>query len=82
MIIYLLEKKLKTEHIKLKEPTNKIYAIKRIIGRNFKDKEVQEDISKFSYKVINNKGRPQIEVNSNGIKKYSPEEISTQILQN
>ena len=57
-----------------------IYAIKRIIGRNFNDKEVQEDLKKFSYKVVDNNNRPQIEVNSNGIKKYSPEEISAKVL--
>ena len=68
------------EYIKLENAKNKIYAVKRIIGRNFKDKEVQEDISKFTYNVINNKGRPVIEVDSNGIKKFSPEEISAKIL--
>ena len=69
------------EYKRLKDPKNKIYAVKRIIGRNFNDKEVQEDISKFSYTVkstLNN--RPEIEVNSNGIKTYSPEEISAKIL--
>ena len=69
-----------TEYKRLKDPKNKIYAVKRIIGRDFDHKEVQEDIKKFSYKVTNNNGRPQIEVNSNGIKKYSPEEISAKIL--
>ncbi len=44
-----------TEYKRLKDPKNKIYAIKRIIGRNFNDKEVQEDINKFSYIVKNNK---------------------------
>ena len=69
------------EYKKLKDPKNKIYAIKRIIGRNYDDKEVQEDLKHFSYKVINDPlGRPVIEVNSNGIKKYSPEEISAKIL--
>ena len=69
------------EYKRLKDPKNKIYAVKRIIGRNFNDKEVQEDINKFSYTVkstLNN--RPEIEVNSNGIKTYSPEEISAKIL--
>ena len=69
------------EYKKLKDPKNKIYAIKRIIGRNYDDKEVQEDLKHFSYKVINDPlGRPVIEVNSNGIKKYSPEQISAKIL--
>ena len=69
-----------TEYKRLKDPKNKIYAVKRIIGRDFDHKEVQEDINNFSYKVINNNGRPQIEVNSNGIKRYSPEEISAKVL--
>ena len=69
-----------TEYKRLKDPKNKIYAVKRIIGRDFDHKEVQEDINNFSYRVINNEGRPQIEVNSNGIKTYSPEEISAKVL--
>ena len=70
-----------TEYKRLKDPRNKIYAVKRIIGRNFNDKEVQEDINKFSYIVKNdNYNRPKIEVNSNGIKTYSPEEISAKVL--
>ena len=56
------------------------HHLKRIIGRDFNDKEVQEDINKFSFKVINDNNRPQIEVNSNGIKKYSPEAISAKVL--
>ena len=71
-----------TEYKRLKDPKNKIFAVKRIIGRNFKDNEVQEDIKNlFTYKVIEDeKGRPKIEVDSNGVKRYSPEEISAKIL--
>jgi len=69
-----------TEYQRLKDPRNKIYAVKRIIGRNFNDKEVQEDINKFTYNIIDDNNRPQIVVDSNGIKKYSPEEISAKVL--
>jgi len=70
-----------TEYKRIKNPKNIIYAVKRIIGRDFDDKEVQEDINNFCYKVIRDlNGRPQIEVNSDGIKLFSPEEISAKIL--
>ena len=69
-----------TEYQRLKDPRNKIYAVKRIIGRNFNDKEVQEDINKFTYNIIDDNNRPQIVVDSNGIKEYSPEQISAKVL--
>ena len=70
-----------TEYRRIKNPKNKVYAVKRIIGRDYDDKEVQEDIKNFSYTVKRDMiGRPTIEVNSNGIKRYSPEQISAKIL--
>ena len=72
-----------TQYKTLKDPKNTVYAVKRIIGRDFDDEEVQKDIKNlFSYKVINVKGKPMIEINhSNGKKEtFSPQEISAKVL--
>lgn len=69
-----------TEYKKLDNLKNKIYAIKRIIGRNFYDRDVQEDINRFSYTVKNNKGNPEVEIISNERRVYSPEQISAKVL--
>ena len=48
-----------------------IYEIKRLIGRKFSDKEVQEEIKKLPFKIINsnNGDFPEVEVNFRGKKK-------------
>lgn len=62
-------------------PKRTIYDVKRLIGRNFKDKEVQRDAKMVSYDVVDKKGKPYVQVEVNGEKKaFSPEEISAMIL--
>jgi heat shock protein 1/8 len=63
-------------------PTNTLFDVKRIIGRSWDDKGLEEDIKRLPYTVKNDgNGRPQIEVDYNGEKKqFYPEAISAMIL--
>ena len=65
----------------LRNPTNTIFDIKRLIGLKFDDNMVQEDIKYLPYKVIpDNKQKPLIEIQNKDVKKYHPEQISSIIL--
>jgi molecular chaperone DnaK len=60
-------------------PENTIFAVKRLIGRNFDDPTVKKDIESAPFKIINSeKGDAWIEIKG---KKYSPSQISAFILQ-
>lgn len=63
-------------------PTRSIYVVKRLIGRNYNDKEVQRDKKLLSYDIVNKGGKPYIQtvVSDGSTKQLSPEEISAMIL--
>ena len=59
-------------------PINTLFAIKRLIGRKFKDDVVQKDIKMVPYKIVAaDNGDAWVEVNG---EKMSPPQISAQIL--
>ena len=59
-------------------PENTVFGVKRLIGRKFKSKEVQDDIKILPYK-IEEASNGDIRINLKG-KKYSPAEISSFVL--
>ncbi len=60
-------------------PENTIFAVKRLIGRNFEDQTVKKDIETSPFKIIKSDGGDAW-IESKG-KKYSPSQISAFVLQ-
>lgn len=62
-------------------PSNTIFDAKRLIGRKFDDPKIQQDLKHWPFKVINDNGKPKIEVMYKGkTKRFAPEEISSMVL--
>ncbi|XP_047511592.1 heat shock protein 68-like [Pieris napi] len=62
-------------------PSNTIFDAKRLIGRKFDDPKIQQDIKHWPFKVINDGGKPKLQVTYKGqTKKFAPEEISSMVL--
>jgi L1 cell adhesion molecule like protein len=63
-------------------PKNTVYDAKRLIGRKFSEKVVQDDMGVWPFKVKNDgSDKPQIQVDFKGeTKQFYPEEISAMVL--
>jgi molecular chaperone DnaK len=60
-------------------PENTIFSVKRLMGRKFRSREVQEALKRLPYKVVEaDNGDAHVELRG---KRYSPPEISAMILQ-
>lgn len=62
-------------------PVNTVYDAKRIIGRDFSDPKLQEDMNHFAFKLVDSNNKPKISVQYKGeTKQFTPEEISAMVL--
>ena len=62
-------------------PENTVFDAKRLIGRRFTDASVQSDMKHWPFKVVNEDGKPKVQVEYKGeTKRLAPEEISSMVL--
>lgn len=60
---------------------NTVFDAKRLIGRKYDDPKIKEDLKHWPFKVINDGGKPKIEVEFKGERKrFAPEEVSSMVL--
>ncbi len=68
-----------TDHISISLDT--VFDAKRLIGREYSDPSVQQDIKHFSFKVIEKNSKPIIQISTGKDDKlFTPEEISAMVL--
>ena len=59
-------------------PENTVFSVKRLIGRHWNDKEIQEDVKLMPFKIIQAGEGVKVKM---GDSEHSPQEISAMILQ-
>jgi len=61
-------------------PKGTVYSIKRFMGETFK--QCSKEVKRVAYDVVDEGGYPRVKIeNEDGVRKYSPQEISAMILQ-
>nr|AXB26576.1 heat shock protein 70 [Anaphothrips obscurus] len=62
-------------------PKDTVFDAKRLIGRRFDDPKIQQDMKHWPFTVVNDCGKPKIQVTFKGERKvFAPEEISSMVL--
>merc|ERR1711910_63923 len=62
-------------------PSNTVFDAKRLIGRDFNDQTVQRDMKHWPFDIVDNGGKPKIQVEFKCEKKtFTPEEVSSMVL--
>jgi len=63
-------------------PENTIFDAKRLVGRDWTDKNVQNDLKHFPFKVVEKNAKPHMKIaTSDGVDKiFAPEEVSAMVL--
>ncbi|XP_063378576.1 endoplasmic reticulum chaperone BiP-like [Cydia fagiglandana] len=62
-------------------PENTVFDVKRLIGRDWNDLGLKEDMKFFPFKVIEKNNKPHVSINiGEGDKVFAPEELSAMVL--
>ncbi|XP_041112337.1 heat shock 70 kDa protein-like [Polyodon spathula] len=62
-------------------PSNTVFDAKRLIGRKYEDSVVQSDMKHWPFMVVNEAGKPKVQVEYKGENEtFNPEEISSMVL--
>lgn len=59
-------------------PENTVFNVKRLLGKEWGDKTVEEDVKDLPYKIIQRNNKPYVSIEGVGV--FSPEEVTAIIV--